>query len=83
MRGTASLNSVDQIRRGQFSCHEADLQDEKSQEVKVGRSLELLVQIQGQERKHVVLVGLDGISLKTRKEKKKRHGTITEEFLAK
>lgn len=58
-----------------------NLQDEKSQEVKVGRSLELLVQIQGQEREHVVLVCLDGISLKTRKEtrekKKMRHNHAT------
>lgn len=50
----------------------ANLQDEKSQEVKVGRSLELLVQIQGQEREDVVLVRLDGISLKTRKTEQKQ-----------
>lgn len=43
------------------------LKDEQSQEIQVGSSLKLLVQVQGEEGKNVVLVCLDGISLQTRK----------------
>lgn len=45
---------------------QTDLQDEQTQEVEVGRPLELLIQVQGQEGQHVVLVRLDGVALQTR-----------------
>lgn len=47
-------------------CLEIYLQDEQCQEVEVGSSLKLLIQVQGDEGEDVVLVGLDGISLQPR-----------------
>lgn len=53
------------------------LQDEQSQEIKVGSSLELLIQVQGDECEDIVLVRLDGISLKTTStEQKTTHNQI-------
>lgn len=46
------------------------LQDEQGQEVQVGRPLELLIQVQWEKGDGVVLVRLDGISLKGRGKQK-------------
>lgn len=50
----------------QINVRHSNLEDEQSQEVDVGNSLELLVQVQREEGEHVVLVRLDGVALKTR-----------------
>ncbi len=43
------------------------LQDQQTQEVEVGHSLKLLVQVQRQEGEEVVFVGLDCIALKMKR----------------
>lgn len=50
-------------------CVQLYLKDEQGQEIQVGSSLKLLVQVQGEEGKNVVLVCLDGISLQVRNKK--------------
>lgn len=57
------------FRKSQVNdCVQFYLKDEQGQEIQVGSSLKLLVQVQGEEGKNVVLVCLDGISLQMRKQ---------------
>lgn len=56
-------------------CVWSYLQDEQGQEVQVGRPLELLIQVQWEKGDGVVLVRLDGISLKGRGKQKHNERT--------